>query len=62
MCLMNNQPINGGCNPCSRCSDYLNTCMPVIINGYIFEECDLCYCEWCSSILYVQILKGDTDK
>ena len=49
MCMMNNQPVNAYNTPCSHCVEYLTTCMPVIINGFIFGECDLCYCEFCSN-------------
>lgn len=48
MCMMNNQPVTAYNTPCGHCTDYLNTCMPVIINGFIFGECDLSYCEFCS--------------
>lgn len=47
MCLKNNEPVNVYNSPCSNCPDYLNSCMPIISNGYIWGECDLCYCEWC---------------
>jgi hypothetical protein len=36
-------------SPCKKCSLYLNTCMPLIQNGFIYGECDFDYCEWCSS-------------
>lgn len=48
MCLLNHQPVNEYNSPCGKCPEYLNSCIPAIINGYIFGECDLCYCEWCS--------------
>ena len=47
MCMKNNQPINEYNSPCGSCPEYLNSCMPVVINGFLIE-CDLCYCEWCS--------------
>lgn len=47
LCLMNNQPVNEYCSPCGKCPDYLNSCMPIVINGYIFGECDLVACEFC---------------
>ncbi len=47
MCLINNQPVDGFCSPCGRCPEFLGTCMPLVINGFIFGECDLCYCEFC---------------
>lgn len=47
MCIMNNQPVNEYNSPCGSCPEYLNSCMPVIVNGFLIE-CDLCYCEWCS--------------
>lgn len=48
MCLRNNQPVSGYSSPCGRCPEYLNTCKPVIIEGFIFGECDMYYCEFCS--------------
>ena len=46
MCLMNNQPVSYA--PCNRCGEFLSNCMPLIINGLIFGECDdFSYCEFC---------------
>ncbi|MDF2950706.1 MAG: hypothetical protein K0S18_289 [Anaerocolumna sp.] len=39
-------------SPCNRCSLYLNTCMPLIVNSYICGECDYEYCEWCDAEIY----------
>lgn len=35
---MNQQPVNEYYSPCGKCPEYLNSCIPVIINGYIFIE------------------------
>ena len=59
MCMMNNMPVNAYHIPCNHCVEYLNTCMPVIINGFIFEECDLCYCEFCP--YYKNCMNGGVD-
>ena len=48
MCMMNYQPINEYCCPCGNCPEYLSTCKPIVINSFIFGECDLCYCEFCN--------------
>ena len=48
MCLMNQQPISGYNSPCGQCPEYLNTCLPIVISGYLWGECDQCYCEFCS--------------
>lgn len=45
MCLMNGKPVN--CSPCVNCPEYLNSCMPVVVEGFL-GECDLSYCEFCS--------------
>lgn len=45
MCLMNQKPVIYA--PCNRCPEFLNSCMPVVVGGYLWGECDLCYCEWC---------------
>lgn len=46
MCLMNRQPVIYA--PCSGCSEFLNSCMPLIVDGLIFGECDdYSYCEFC---------------
>ncbi len=47
MCKMNYQPVCEYNTPCGHCADYLNVCMPVVINGFIFGECDHSYCEFC---------------
>lgn len=47
MCMMNYQPVNEYNSPCGSCSEYLNSCMPVIIEGFLYGECDQNYCEWC---------------
>ena len=48
MCLINYQPVNEYCCPCGNCPEYLNSCLPVIINGLIYGECDLVACEFCN--------------
>lgn len=47
MCLKDNRYANGECSPCRNCSEFLNTCRPIIVGGYVFGECDICYCEFC---------------
>ena len=42
MCMKNNQPVGEYNSPCSSCPEYLNSCMPVVANGFLIE-CDLCY-------------------
>lgn len=56
MCLKNYQPVSEYNSPCGSCPEYLNSCMPVILDGFIFGECDLCYCEWCSC--YEECMNG----
>ena len=56
MCLKNYQPVEEHYSPCSNCKEYLTTCMPIIIDGFIYGECDIFYCEWC--IYYNECLKG----
>ena len=48
MCMMNNQPVSTYCSPCVKCPEYLNSCLPVIINGFIYGECDFVACEFCN--------------
>lgn len=48
MCLLNNQPVGNYGSPCGTCSEYLNSCMPVVIEGFLYGECDICFCEYCS--------------
>lgn len=55
MCLKNYQPVNEN-TPCGNCPDYLSTCMPIIIDSFIYGECDLCYCEWCDC--YYKCMEG----
>lgn len=47
MCVMNHQPVNSCCSPCAACPEYLASCKPLIIDGFIYGECDMCYCEFC---------------
>ena len=42
MCVKNNQPVGEYNSPCGSCPEYLNSCMPVVANGFLIE-CDLCY-------------------
>ncbi len=50
MCLLQDQPITPEMpSRCRRCNLYLNTCLPIIQNGYpVGAECDTDYCEFCS--------------
>ena len=46
MCLMNQKPVIYA--PCNSCPEFLNSCMPLILNGIIYGECDdFSYCEFC---------------
>lgn len=46
MCMMNQKPVYYA--PCNRCPEFLTTCMPLILNGFIYGECDdFSYCEFC---------------
>ena len=47
MCMMNYQPVNEYYAPCGKCDDYLCTCKPIILDGFIFGECDFSACEFC---------------
>lgn len=47
MCLMHRKPVVYA--PCNHCPEFLNSCMPLILDGFIFGECDdFSYCEWCA--------------
>ena len=48
MCRMNYQPVNADSSPCGKCLEDLTTCMPIVVNSFLFGECDTDYCEWCS--------------
>lgn len=45
MCMRNYEPVSG--SPCCGCPDYLCTCMPIVMNGFIYGECDTDYCCYC---------------
>lgn len=47
MCAMNFEPICEYYAPCKSCPDYLNTCKPIIVDGFVFGECDFVACEFC---------------
>jgi hypothetical protein len=59
MCLRNHQPVDEYSSPCGSCPEYLTSCMPVIIDSFVFGECDICYCEFCSC--YGTCMKGSGD-
>ena len=40
MCMMNYKAVSEYNSPCSSCPEYLNSCMPVVANGFLIE-CDL---------------------
>lgn len=49
VCILQGQSVmsemSGNCHECSL---YLNTCIPIIKNGYLTgAECDESYCEYC---------------
>lgn len=48
-CIYDGLPVSPempGC--CSKCGLYLNTCAPIIRNGFLSgAECDTDYCEYC---------------
>ena len=56
MCLMNQKPVIHA--PCNRCPEFLNSCMPLILDGYLHGECDQCYCEFCGC--YEECVTGMT--
>lgn len=58
MCMMNYQYVSEYNSPCGSCSEYLNSCMSIVTNGFLIE-CDLCYCEWCSC--YYACMNGGVD-
>lgn len=47
MCRMDGQPVDEFKSPCGSCPDYLSTCMPVIVDGFVYGECDFSACEFC---------------
>ena len=47
MCMMNGKPVCEYHSPCGNCPDYLCTCMPIVVEGFLFGECDTSYCEYC---------------
>ena len=48
MCRLNHLPVSIIYSPSTGCSLYLETCTPVIFEGFTAgSECDLCVCEYC---------------
>ena len=47
MCMKNYQPLCIYYAPCKNCPDYLETCQQIIIDGFVFGECDFVACEFC---------------
>lgn len=48
-CKLQKKPVSEDMNAqCSRCTEYLTSCMPVIIDGYLYGECDESYCSNCA--------------
>lgn len=54
MCMMNQKPVIY--EPCNVCPEYLNSCMPIVVGGCLYGECDRDYCEWCR--YYNECMKG----
>lgn len=54
MCLMNQKPVVY--EPCIHCPEFLDTCMPVVVESCIHGECDQLFCEWCG--FYEECMKG----
>lgn len=52
MCMMNYQSVSEYNSPCGSCSEYLNSCMPIVTNGFLIE-CDLCIANGAVVILIV---------
>ena len=48
MCKMNFMPIDESICPCGKCEVYLLACKPMVIDGFIYGECDECYCPYCN--------------
>lgn len=63
-CIYEGQPVSPdmpGC--CNRCVLYLETCLPIIRNGFLVgAECDMEYCEYCPAyggcIMYFAVEGG----
>jgi len=50
MCLMDGKSVTPEMDCyCRRCSLYLETCKPIVFNGFIFGECDRDFCDECQS-------------
>jgi len=48
MCRLNNHPVSEIYSPCTDCPLYLETCAPVIFEGFtVGAECDFSLCEYC---------------
>lgn len=48
MCLLQGKTVTAEmAGSCSKCSLFLNTCMPIIEGGFLFGECDNDYCSEC---------------
>ena len=49
VCILQGRPVSpDGNGTCNRCSLYLNTCSPIIMNGVrVGAECDYDYCCEC---------------
>jgi len=48
MCRLNNHPVSEIYSPCMDCPLYLETCAPVIFEGFtVGAECDFSLCEYC---------------
>lgn len=45
MCYFQGQAVGEYCSCCQSCSDYLSTCVPIVVHGgYAVGECDFDFC------------------
>ncbi|QFJ54333.1 hypothetical protein [Pseudobutyrivibrio xylanivorans] len=59
MCLLQGVSITPEmAGTCRFCSLYLNTCMPIVDNGFVFGECDKDYCIECPCYGECEDMKG----
>lgn len=58
MCRFQGKPVGEYCSCCQECPLYLNTCVPIVIGGFVSAECDFNFCDYCPCYGECEVIWG----
>lgn len=59
MCYFKGKAVGQYCSCCRHCSDYLEVCVPVVVdNGIAVGECDFDFCGYCLMYSECEVIWG----